>query len=641
MVIMINQFHMAFFATALAITIFVLVFTLIQKRTDKPQNRWFLIVLFIILINSLSELVTAIFETDYAKSSVSYWGLIVSQNIYFLFHTALCPMLYDYVSCVTGKSRRRPFIKSFLIHIPFIATEILVLLNPFYNCVFYYDFLFRFHRNWGEYLIYWVAVFYFGLSIFQLLFSWKAITPRRSIALSYVFLLTMAGVVIQLLNFDLKTELFSEALALMGGMLAIENEDDRLHVDTGIYNRIALHNDIHNMLTMNETANLIFIKIANANIIERITRSNNYDSLAIAIADYLKTIVPRYKIYSPNKECFVIVCDHNDIDKVDTYLDKITSRFNETWDIYDNTFKLNATVFKTSIPEEIKSHEDIAYIADSIIPQSVINEHGEMDWIMRRSEIEKAIKNSLNNHRFEVFYQPTLFGDGKRLHGAEALVRMHDDTVGDISPEIFIPIAEQIGFVDQIDDFVLEEVCKFIQTGVLEKFRLDCINVNLSVVQCLKPGFFEHLLEIVDKYRIRHNFINFEITESVGAENYDILSEVAHQLKSAGFSLSMDDYGTGYSNVEGIFSLDFDVVKIDKSILWNSERANRGKVILENSIHMIHGLGCKVLVEGVETDSQIKMLQKYGVDYFQGFYFSVPLSRPKFIEYLGAKSFVK
>ncbi|MBE5909704.1 MAG: EAL domain-containing protein [Pseudobutyrivibrio sp.] len=634
MVIMINQFHMAFFATALAITVFVLIFTLIQKRTDKPQNRWFLIVLFIILINSISELTTSVFETDYAKSITSYWGLIVSQNIYFLFHSALCPMLYDYVSCVTGKSRRRSLFKSFLLHIPFICTEILVLLNPFYNCVFYYDFLFKFHRNWGEYIIYWVAVFYFALSVFELLFSWKAITPRRSVALSYLFLLTMAGVVIQLLYIDLKTELFSEALALMGAMLAIENEDDRMHVDTGIYNRIALHNDVHNMLIMNEKAGLIFIKISNANIIERVTRSNNYDALAIAVTDFLKTLVPRYKIYSPSKECFVIICDSNELDKADGYLSKIVERFNNLWDIYDNSFKLNASVFKAVIPEQIHSHEEIAYIADSIIPQSVISEHGEIEWITRRSEIERAIKNSINNQKFEVFYQPTFCGDGKVLHGAEALVRMHDENVGDISPEEFIPIAEQIGFVDQIDDFVLHQVCQLIQTGVLEKNNLDCINVNLSVVQCLRPGFFNHIIAIVDQYKVKHSSINFEITESVGAENYSVLSKVAHQLKGAGFSLSMDDYGTGYSNVEGIFSLDFDIVKIDKSILWNAMRAERGRVILENSINMVHGLGCKVLVEGVETDNQIHELQKYGVDYFQGYYFSEPLSKKEFLEYI-------
>jgi len=152
------------------------------------------------------------------------------------------------------------------------------------------------------------------------------------------------------------------------------------------------------------------------------------------------------------------------------------------------------------------------------------------------------------------------------------------------------------------------------------------------VIQCLRPGFVEHILKIVNSYAVAHSKINFEITESVGAEDYEVLSKVAHDLKKEGFLLSMDDYGTGYSNMEGIFSLDFDVVKIDKSILWNAEKMSRGRIILENSVRMIHDLGCSVLVEGVETEEQIDLLTRLNVDYLQGFYFSKPVPKDRFLE---------
>jgi EAL domain-containing protein (putative c-di-GMP-specific phosphodiesterase class I)/GGDEF domain-containing protein len=585
-------------------------------------------------INAVSELVTAVFEKSSIINLYTYSGVVISQNFYFLFHAALCPMLYNYVCCVTGKSRKRSSEKIFLIHIPFFITEVLVVLNPIFNCIFFYDDNLVFTRNWGEYLIYWAAVFYFFLSVSELFFSWNAITPRRSITLSYLFLIVFAGVVIQLINFDIKSELFAEALALMGAMLAIESEDDRIHADTGIYNRRALHMDIHNILIMKEKANLIFIKINNAGVVERVTRSANFDILASAIADYLKCIVPRYCIYHPNKECFIIILNSNDKIDVNGIKNEITNRFYDEWRIYGSTFKLNATIIDTVIPDEVDSFENIVYIADAIIPQSVAVNNAEMDWLMRRAEVEKTIKRSVVKNNFEVYFQPTLHSNGKKIHGAEALVRMKDSSIGYISPEEFIPIAEQIGLVDEIDDFVLREVCQFIESGVLEKYDLDCINVNLSVIQCLKPGFFEHILNIVDEYNIYHSAINFEITESVGAENYRALSFVARQLKSAGFNLSMDDYGTGYSNMEGIFSLEFDVVKIDKSILWGAEKSLKGRIILENSINMIKGLGCHVLVEGVETEKQLELLKEYGVDYFQGYYFSKPMPKSLFLEYL-------
>jgi EAL domain-containing protein (putative c-di-GMP-specific phosphodiesterase class I) len=189
-----------------------------------------------------------------------------------------------------------------------------------------------------------------------------------------------------------------------------------------------------------------------------------------------------------------------------------------------------------------------------------------------------------------------------------------------------------MGLVEEIDDFVLNEVCKFIKSGIPKSKGMDCINVNLSVVQCLSPGFFEHTVRIVDKYEVDHAMINFEITESVGADDYQVLSEIAKNLKTSGFKLSMDDYGTGYSNMESIFALDFDVVKIDKSILWSAEKNANGRTILKNSINMIHDLGAAVLVEGVEKQEHIDMLTSLGVDYLQGYFFSKPVPKSTLLE---------
>ncbi|WP_033154150.1 EAL domain-containing protein [Pseudobutyrivibrio ruminis] len=628
-----NQFHIAFYAAALAISISILLFTLLQKRTDKAQNRWFLFLLLIITLNSISEISTAVFEIIGNESDYSHFMLLASQNSYFILHTALCPALYNYVCSVTGKNRRREFARGILLQVPFFITEFLAILNPVFNWVFYYDENLVFHRNNAELVIYWAAIFYFILSIFEILFAWKAVTKRKSIALIYFFFITFAGVYIQYKFIDIKFELLAEALALMGVMLAIESEDNRIDADTHIYNRLALQADLNNILTMNEKATIIFIKILNAKTLERITRSSNYDLLTTECAEFLKTLVPRYKIYHPIKETFIIVCDKSDCKHIDNLTNAITNRFNNVWNIAEASIKLNAIVLKADTSNELCSVDDIMYISDSIIPSTIAAEN-IMDWILRRSEIEQAIKRNIINDNLEVYYQPTVYLDDYRIHGAEALLRMQDNTIGYISPEEFIPIAEQIGLVEHMDDFVLREVCRFIKYDIEPKDNIDCINVNLSVIQCLSPGFFEHIKGIVDEYGIDHSMINFEITETVGAEDYDVLSIVAHNLKAAGFSISMDDYGTGYSNMEGIFSLDFDVVKIDKTILWNAENDKRGKVILENTVKMIHDLDCKVLIEGVESEKHLNMLKKLNVDYLQGFYFAKPMPKSQFIEYL-------
>lgn len=634
MILLKSQFHRAFFIATLVLCISILFTTFLEKRTDRPQNRWFITLIGIVFLNAISEIFTTIFTPIALDSHFNFICLLIADNTYFIFHTALCPMLYIYVSSVTGKNRRRKKSKTVLSLIPFFVTEFFTFINPINNCVFYYDDGLTFVRNWAEYLIYAAAIFYFALSIGQLFFSWQSMTFRRGIALAYLFIAAIIGVYIQLVNMDIKAELFAEAIALMGAMIAIESEDDRLDADTRIYNRRALQMDIHSIITMKEQASLIFIKISNANIIERVTRSTNYDVFSIAVADYLKTLVPRYKIYHPNKECFVIIFNQFDKVSISQIIANIILRFEDEWQLYRTAFKLDANILNAKIPTDLNTYDDIIYIADSIIPSGTISPGEEFHWIRRRIDVEQAIRNSLIQGNFEVHYQPTVYADDFHVHGAEALVRMNDSVVGAISPQEFIPIAEQIGVVDQIDDYVLSEVCKFIKECNPIKYQYDCINVNLSVIQCLQNGFVEHILKLVDEYGIDHSYINFEITESVGAEDYFTLAKVAHDLKISGFHLSMDDYGTGYSNMEGMFELEFDIVKIDKSILWNADKSERGRSLLVNSIRMIKDLGCEVLVEGIETKEHVELLQQYDVDYMQGFYFSKPIPKTLFLDYL-------
>ena len=179
-------------------------------------------------------------------------------------------------------------------------------------------------------------------------------------------------------------------------------------------------------------------------------------------------------------------------------------------------------------------------------------------------------------------------------------------------------------------------------TGLLERMNVKAdieigprdnggINVNLSILECMKDGFADHMNEIVEDAGIRKKFINFEITESVAAKDYDHLSGVIDQLKNEGFLFSIDDYGTGYSNMTALFSLGADVIKIDKSILWNAEKSDLGMTLLKTSVDMVHEMHKKSLMEGVETEAQIEILKKLGCNYLQGYYFSKPVPKDEFI----------
>ena len=198
-------------------------------------------------------------------------------------------------------------------------------------------------------------------------------------------------------------------------------------------------------------------------------------------------------------------------------------------------------------------------------------------------------------------------------------------------PDEFIPVAENIGLIDAIDDFVLMDVCKTIKEEKLDEI-VDCINVNLSVIQLMKPDFVEHVNGLVEMTGVDKKFINFEVTESISSENYEIMNTAINNLKKEGFQFSLDDYGTGYSNMKALALMNLDCIKIDKSILWEAEKSELGFIILENNIRMIHQMHLNILVEGVETEAQIKLLEPMGVNYLQGYFFSKPVPKDKFLK---------
>ena len=627
-----EQLHISFAAAALMICVTCMLFTLIQRRTAKPQNRLFIGINAILGVNAVCDMIGAAVSVETVIAGSSLTTLRTVQFIYFLSHAALAPVFFYYILVVCGSYSRQRIRRRLLYAGIFIGMELLVLLNPVTHWVYHLDVNGGFHRNWAEDVLYLAGAFYAVMAVFRVFFSWNALTARRKSAMVYFFVVMMAGILLQLFHPELRVEIFSESVGLIGILLCMENEDDRIDIDGGIYNRKALRIDLRGYLINKRTVRIIAIRISNGDILTKISGSENTDLLSDMISAYLASIVPVYYTYMTNPGTFVLAVPDITQERAETTASGIWARFQEPWQYGETEITLNAAVLVADMPERLATPQAVCDMLDSALPADSENKllkGSDLDYLLRRRAIESAVSRGLDAGSFEVYYQPTYAPSG-RLHGAEALVRMHDSELGNLYPDEFIPVAEQMGLIDDIDEFVLKEVCRFIQGGEPKKFGMDCINVNLSVMQCMKPGFVEHINAIVEQFGIKKDFLNFEITESVAADDYTLLSRVVTSLKKEGFLFSMDDYGTGYSNMNAILSLNLDVIKIDKSILWGAEQSDLGYIILENSIRMIRQMHRKILVEGVETAAQIALLKKLGVDYLQGYFFSKPVPLPEF-----------
>lgn len=274
-----------------------------------------------------------------------------------------------------------------------------------------------------------------------------------------------------------------------------------------------------------------------------------------------------------------------------------------------------------AVPKTIKIQDEIVWFNDSMKEEQV--------WERR---IEDDMDKALENHEFQVYLQPKYSTKAEVLSAAEALVRWIHPVLGFISPGKFIPIFERNGFILQLDDYMLTEVAK-LQAGWLETGKkLVPISVNVSRAHFAEDNLAEHICSIVDKYKVPHEFIELELTESAFFDDKSVLLTTVRKLKEFGFKVSMDDFGAGYSSLNSLKELPLDIIKLDAEFFRSVDDVERSNLIVGETISLAKKLGMEIVAEGIETRDQVDFLAKQDCDLIQGFYFSKPLPVNEFEE---------
>lgn len=231
---------------------------------------------------------------------------------------------------------------------------------------------------------------------------------------------------------------------------------------------------------------------------------------------------------------------------------------------------------------------------------------------------------AIQNGEFVVYFQPKVSISDLSVAGAEALVRWNDN--GEIVPPIkFIPFCERTGLVIDIDFYVLEETCRRMREWMDKGIDLVRISVNFSKYHFNEPGIAERIYKVIRSYGIPTEYIEVEFTETAYLDKEELLEYTVDKLKSYGIKSSIDDFGSGYSSLNLLQNMDFEVVKLDKSLLGKGVENGKARKVISSIIHMAKELGMEVLAEGVETPEELKLLRDLNCDVVQGFLFDRPL----------------
>ncbi len=268
---------------------------------------------------------------------------------------------------------------------------------------------------------------------------------------------------------------------------------------------------------------------------------------------------------------------------------------------------------------------------ENIMTDTAFYQEQFKEMLYTRRFIEENMKPAITNRQFQMYLQPKYSIAQHTIVGAEALVRWIHPVKGMIYPNEFIPVLEENGFIRNVDYYIWEEACYFIRQCEQEGIEGCPISVNVSRHHLVEDEFIDVLDELIGKTAVQKSHLELEITETV---NNQQVSEMSNRLKNEGFTLLMDDFGSGYSSLSILLETPFDVIKIDKKFMENMLVSRKGKLILEQVVAMAAKLDLGLLAEGVETREQVDLLKEIGCDMVQGFYYAKPMPAAEFYELL-------
>lgn len=354
--------------------------------------------------------------------------------------------------------------------------------------------------------------------------------------------------------------------------------------------------------------------------------------------EILNNILNILKFYSSNTfifsrltaDVFMFVTTYRKREDIIRFINELEPQINHYKDVsFRICFGIN---FAEDLTKQPRFNGDCAAIARFACKRDAISRYVIYDNALRsnqrhKKDLEDNLRIAITNHEFVMFLQPKYDIETKEVHGAEALVRWVRPDGITVPPNDFIPLAEENGFVKEIDHFIWEEACKTIRNWIDKGKKPVPISVNVSRAHLENRDFITILNSYITRYDIPKNYLEIEITETIQNDNTDA-SIIA--LKQDGFTLLMDDFGSGYSSLKMINETPFDVLKIDRSFLTSFLDSDRGKKIIAHTINMSQDIGLDMIAEGVETTAQEEFLLANGCRYAQGYLFSRPIPLDEF-----------
>ncbi len=414
---------------------------------------------------------------------------------------------------------------------------------------------------------------------------------------------------------------------------------------TGLYNRMKCESDLRKIIKQSVKDGVkgavMFIDLDDFKHINDGLGHQYGDILLQQIAAGLQSIVGlRGKCYRMGGDEFVAIVMPDMFSELERIANKVKDMFNKPWYLMETEYFCTMSMGIAVFPDDSKDVHEIIRLADIAMYESKKNGKNGYTFYDSCSKLNTARRLDIENNmrqavasgidEFVVFYQPVVDVRTGECSSCEALVRWDSKALGFMGPGDFIPLAEYLGLITSIGDYVLEEACRQCRYWNEHGMPDFHINVNLSVVQLLQKDVVGTVARILKKTGVKPRNIVLEITESFAINDMDRVLEIIRGIKELGPRIALDDFGTGYSSLNYIKQLPLDIIKVDKTFIDDIAEDEYAQAFIKLIVELSDTIDTSIIVEGVENENQLNILKELGVDYIQGFYYGKPVPAYEF-----------
>lgn len=604
----------------------------ISLKTQRAFLRAFCLNLFCIILDVASIVVI------YQRDKLPGWlvDFICKSYLITLVGVALCSLLYICVDVYVKKEDYRKAVRRY--EMITVADAVLVYILPIY---------YQFDEDGTTFLVtygpsnlvaFWVAIAFLVVNFFLMKKERNKINPRRREAVLTWMVIWVCAAMLQYCYNGMLVLGFACSIGMVVLYLKLENPETNLDRQSGMFNHGALVQYIRQLYSEGKEFSVLAVTFERS--FRKTMGRDELEAVKMEIIEFFINLPGVFTFKNAEDEILLVF---KNAEKAEKQMQSLFARFDRGWG-KDGSFRIHPCWISIPDGNVLSNVEDILYLIRDIRQNSkdfsespffyVDKEKAEE--MYRKKRTEQLILEAMEKDWVEVYYQPIYSTRERRFTSAEALVRIRDEEGGLVPPGLFIEVAEQNGMILKLGEMVFEKVCRFVKEHDIRQYGLHYIEINLSVVQCSYEQLAEDYIKIMKKYDVPSSFINLEITESASMEAKRILLNNMKSLMDYGVKFSLDDFGTGQSNLNYIVDMPVDIVKFDKDMTNAYFENGKAKYVMDAAMHMVHGMDLEIVSEGIETKEQYEIMEELGISYIQGYYFSKPLPEQQFLEFISS-----